>query len=228
MERGGEPRRARLRRDRRVADLRLDGRRQGGARVGLAVPGARPRAAAGSASTSCRPGRWGRSRRAGSPGSSSSPTLWRAQAPLGWDIEDPAPVPSTICFLLSDYARAISGEIVHVDGGFHAVGAPTRSVRSGLDSGRPLLWSGSMERWLASERNVRICALLGAIAIAFSSILVRLSHASPSTAAIFRCAYALPVLGAAGVARGPAARAAAPGRDRRRRGRRRACSSPPT
>jgi drug/metabolite transporter (DMT)-like permease len=52
-----------------------------------------------------------------------------------------------------------------------------------------------MERWLASERNVRLCAMLGAVAIAFSSILVRLSHASPSTAAIFRCAYALPVLG---------------------------------
>jgi drug/metabolite transporter (DMT)-like permease len=42
---------------------------------------------------------------------------------------------------------------------------------------------------------VRACAVLGAVAIAFSSILVRLSHASPSTAAIFRCAYALPVLG---------------------------------
>jgi len=40
----------------------------------------------------------------------------------------------------------------------------------------------------------RACALLGAATIAFSSILVRLSHASPSTAAIFRCAYALPVL----------------------------------
>jgi drug/metabolite transporter (DMT)-like permease len=52
-----------------------------------------------------------------------------------------------------------------------------------------------VERWLAVERNVRVCAVLGAIAIAFSSILVRLSHASPSTAAIFRCAYALPVLG---------------------------------
>jgi len=48
---------------------------------------------------------------------------------------------------------------------------------------------------LTDERNVRVCALLGAVAIAFSSILVRLSHASPSTAAIFRCAYALPVLG---------------------------------
>src|SRR5437764_11352143 len=52
-----------------------------------------------------------------------------------------------------------------------------------------------MERWLSSERDVRVCAMLGAVAIAFSSILVRLSHASPSTAAIFRCAYALPVLG---------------------------------
>ncbi len=50
-------------------------------------------------------------------------------------------------------------------------------------------------RWLATERNVRLFAVLGAMAIAFSSILVRLSHASPSTAAIFRCAYALPALG---------------------------------
>jgi drug/metabolite transporter (DMT)-like permease len=41
----------------------------------------------------------------------------------------------------------------------------------------------------------RLCALLGAVTIAFSSILVRLSHASPSTAASFRCVYALPVLG---------------------------------
>jgi len=40
-----------------------------------------------------------------------------------------------------------------------------------------------------------VSALLGAVAIAFSSILVRLSHASPSTAAIFRCAFALPILG---------------------------------
>src|SRR5947208_1926282 len=52
-----------------------------------------------------------------------------------------------------------------------------------------------MERWLSHERNVRVAAVLGAVAIAFSSILVRLSHASPSTAAIFRCAYALPLLG---------------------------------
>jgi drug/metabolite transporter (DMT)-like permease len=42
--------------------------------------------------------------------------------------------------------------------------------------------------------RARTYALLGALTIAFSSILVRLSHASPSTAAIFRCAYALPIL----------------------------------
>jgi drug/metabolite transporter (DMT)-like permease len=52
-----------------------------------------------------------------------------------------------------------------------------------------------VERWLTTERNVCVCAVMGALTIAFSSILVRLSHASPSTAAIFRCAYALPVLG---------------------------------
>jgi drug/metabolite transporter (DMT)-like permease len=52
-----------------------------------------------------------------------------------------------------------------------------------------------MERWLEGELGARVCAVLGAAAIAFSSIFVRLSHASPSTAAIFRCAYALPVLG---------------------------------
>ena len=48
--------------------------------------------------------------------------------------------------------------------------------------------------WWVRGRE-RQCALLGAVTIAFSSILVRLSHASPSTAAIFRCLYALPVLG---------------------------------
>jgi drug/metabolite transporter (DMT)-like permease len=58
--------------------------------------------------------------------------------------------------------------------------------------GSSLRW---VDRWLANERLVRISALLGALAIAFSSILVRLSHASPSTAAIFRCAFALPILG---------------------------------
>jgi enoyl ACP reductase len=61
----------------------------------------------------------------GIPGFEQLAELWRRQAPLGWDISDPGPVAGAICWLLSDYAAAISGEIVHVDGGFHAVGAPT-------------------------------------------------------------------------------------------------------
>jgi meromycolic acid enoyl-[acyl-carrier protein] reductase len=60
----------------------------------------------------------------GIPGFEQLANLWPAQAPLGWDIEDPSPVAAAICFLLSDYARAITGEILHVDGGFHAMGAP--------------------------------------------------------------------------------------------------------
>jgi enoyl-[acyl-carrier protein] reductase I len=61
----------------------------------------------------------------GIPGFDRLAELWRAQAPLGWDVDDPAPVASAVCFLLSEYAEAISGEIVHVDGGFHALGAPS-------------------------------------------------------------------------------------------------------
>ena len=62
----------------------------------------------------------------GIPGFEQLADLWRQQAPLGWDVSDPVPVARTICWLLSDYSQAISGEIVHVDGGFHAVGAPSQ------------------------------------------------------------------------------------------------------
>jgi drug/metabolite transporter (DMT)-like permease len=51
-----------------------------------------------------------------------------------------------------------------------------------------------MWRPVDKTRNVRVYAVLGALTIAWSSILVKLSHASPSTAAIFRCAYAVPLL----------------------------------
>jgi enoyl-[acyl-carrier protein] reductase I len=63
----------------------------------------------------------------GIPGFEGLASLWQQQAPLGWDVSDPGPVADAICFLLSDYARAISGEIVHVDGGFHAIGAPKQA-----------------------------------------------------------------------------------------------------
>ena len=58
----------------------------------------------------------------GVPGFNELSGLWGDRAPLGWDPDDPAPVADAVCFLLSDYSRMISGEIVHVDGGFHAIG----------------------------------------------------------------------------------------------------------
>ncbi len=56
------------------------------------------------------------------PGFATLTGAWESQAPLGWNVDDCGPVADTICFLLSDFARAITGEIVHVDGGFHAMG----------------------------------------------------------------------------------------------------------
>ena len=49
--------------------------------------------------------------------------VWQERAPLGWDLRDPAPVGRTICALLSDWMPGVTGEIVHVDGGVHAIGA---------------------------------------------------------------------------------------------------------
>jgi enoyl-[acyl-carrier protein] reductase I len=48
---------------------------------------------------------------------------WVARAPLGWSITDPEPVARTCVALLSDWLPATTGEIVHVDGGYHAIGA---------------------------------------------------------------------------------------------------------
>jgi meromycolic acid enoyl-[acyl-carrier-protein] reductase len=59
----------------------------------------------------------------GIPGFDELARGWGERAPLGWDAGDPTPVAAAVCFLLSDMARGITGEIVHVDGGFHAVGA---------------------------------------------------------------------------------------------------------
>jgi meromycolic acid enoyl-[acyl-carrier-protein] reductase len=59
----------------------------------------------------------------GIPGFGELAGVWDARAPLGWDRTDAGPVADAVVFLLSDLARGISGEIVHVDGGVHAVGA---------------------------------------------------------------------------------------------------------
>jgi meromycolic acid enoyl-[acyl-carrier-protein] reductase len=62
----------------------------------------------------------------GIPGFDRLAALWGEQAPLEWDTGDPTPVADAVCFLLSDWSRGISGEILHVDGGFHAMGAPLK------------------------------------------------------------------------------------------------------
>ncbi len=51
---------------------------------------------------------------------------WARQAPLGWDATDTEPVGRAVVSLLSDWWPSTTGEIVHVDGGYHAMGAPIR------------------------------------------------------------------------------------------------------
>ncbi len=47
---------------------------------------------------------------------------WNARAPLGWDVADAVPTAKAVAALLSDWFPATTGEIVHVDGGVHAMG----------------------------------------------------------------------------------------------------------
>lgn len=57
------------------------------------------------------------------PGFSKFDEVWAERSPLKWDTADPDPVARMVCVLLSDWAKMTSGEIIHVDGGFHAVAA---------------------------------------------------------------------------------------------------------
>ena len=59
----------------------------------------------------------------GIPGFETIADAWQQRAPLGWDTSDPTPVARAVVFLLSEWAGGITAEIVHVDGGFHAIGA---------------------------------------------------------------------------------------------------------
>jgi enoyl-[acyl-carrier protein] reductase I len=57
------------------------------------------------------------------PGFARFQDVWEERAPLGWDVSDPEPVARMAAVLLSDWAPATTGEVVHVDGGFHAIAA---------------------------------------------------------------------------------------------------------
>jgi enoyl-[acyl-carrier protein] reductase I len=57
------------------------------------------------------------------PGFERFDQVWKERSPLPWDTGDPDPVARMVCVLLSDWSKMTTGEIVHVDGGFHAVAA---------------------------------------------------------------------------------------------------------
>jgi enoyl ACP reductase len=56
------------------------------------------------------------------PGFEEFEKVWGNRAPLGWDITDPVPAAKACAALLSDWFPATTGEIIHVDGGVHAMG----------------------------------------------------------------------------------------------------------
>lgn len=57
------------------------------------------------------------------PGFDQFEDVWAQRAPLGWNVKDPEPVARACVALFSDLFPMTTGEIIHVDGGFHAVGA---------------------------------------------------------------------------------------------------------
>lgn len=58
----------------------------------------------------------------GIPGFDRIADSWARRAPLGWDVTDPTPVGRAVSMLFSDLSAGITGEMIHVDGGFHAMG----------------------------------------------------------------------------------------------------------
>ena len=61
------------------------------------------------------------------PGFDQIADKWLNRAPLGWSMTDATPVGQMVCVLLSDWAPMTSGELIHVDGGYHAMGTDIRT-----------------------------------------------------------------------------------------------------
>ena len=57
------------------------------------------------------------------PGFAAFEDAWGTRAPLGWDVNDSEPIARACVALMSDWFPATTGEMVHVDGGYHAIGA---------------------------------------------------------------------------------------------------------
>jgi enoyl-[acyl-carrier protein] reductase I len=60
------------------------------------------------------------------PGFDEISDNWTKRAPLGWSMTDATAVGQMCCFLLSDWSAMTSGELIHVDGGYHAMGTDIR------------------------------------------------------------------------------------------------------
>ena len=56
------------------------------------------------------------------PGFDAIAGHWQARSPLAWSLTDATPVGQMCCFLMSDMALMTTGEMIHVDGGYHALG----------------------------------------------------------------------------------------------------------
>jgi enoyl-[acyl-carrier protein] reductase I len=59
----------------------------------------------------------------GIPGFDELAAIWETRAPMAWDVTDAEPAARAIVALLSDWFPKTTGEIVHVDGGVHAMGS---------------------------------------------------------------------------------------------------------
>ena len=64
----------------------------------------------------------------GVPGFKQVEDSWDKRAPLGWNSKSAFAVAGTACAMLSDYMSATTGELIHVDGGYHAIGAESPEV----------------------------------------------------------------------------------------------------
>ena len=58
----------------------------------------------------------------GIPGFKDFEEVWEKRAPLGWNLQDKSPVGRAVVTLLSDFLDMTTGELLHVDGGYHAMG----------------------------------------------------------------------------------------------------------
>ena len=123
MSEGGSFVGLRLRQPPGLARVQLDGCREVGAPERLAVSRQGGRPERHPLATSWPPGPIKTMAAKSIPGFAVFEDSWDDRAPLGWDVTDSEPVAKACIALLSDWFPATTGEIIHVDGGYHAMGA---------------------------------------------------------------------------------------------------------